>query len=197
MLRGPRERRKTRTPRGETDHGGNHEELRTRRIYCAHSGHRGRARLARDVRRLGWVACEDGTRSDVGDGNEGRSKERVRPRSNPFGRVGLSGSAAPVRVSARPRFVYQLRPNQSISERDLVLVRTDQKSDHREIRVAKVGSWTANTRTGFDQKKLIPIAVTRKGETIEIVPNADLDVGEYFVTAGFSPVGFDFGVGGR
>ena len=130
-----------------------------------------------------------------GTATKGVAKSVFVPGAAPSVVWDFPGSAAPVRVSARPRFVYQLRPNQSISERDLVLVRMDQKSDHREIRVAKVGSWTANTRTGFDQKKLIPIAVTRKGETIEIVPNADLEVGEYFVTAGFSPVGFDFGVG--
>jgi hypothetical protein len=105
------------------------------------------------------------------------------------------GAQAPIRVSARPRFVYRLRPDQQISERDLVLVRMDPKSDHREIRVAKVGAWTANARTGFDQKKLIAITVTRKDAMIEITPAADLDAGEYFVTAGFSPIGFDFGVG--
>jgi len=104
------------------------------------------------------------------------------------------GAQAPIRVSARPRFVYQLRPNQTISERDIVLVRMDQKSDHREIRVAKVGAWTLNSRTGFDQTKLVAITVTRKGETLEISPAADLEAGEYFTTAGFSPIGFDFGV---
>jgi hypothetical protein len=70
----------------------------------------------------------------------------------------------------------------------------DQKSDHREIRVAKVGAWTLNSRTGFDQTKLVAITVTRKGETLEISPAADLEAGEYFTTAGFSPIGFDFGV---
>jgi hypothetical protein len=132
-----------------------------------------------------------------GTGTKGVAKSMFVPGVSPSVVWDYPGLAAPVRVSARPRFVYLIRPNQSsISERDIVLVRMDQKGDHREIRVAKVGAWTANTRTGFDQKKLIPIAVTRKGETIEIVPAADLDAGEYFVTAGFSPVGFDFGVGG-
>jgi hypothetical protein len=70
----------------------------------------------------------------------------------------------------------------------------DSKSDHREIRVAKVGAFTANSTTGFDKKKLIAIAVTRKGDELEIWPAADLDAGEYFMTSGFSPVGFDFGV---
>jgi hypothetical protein len=103
------------------------------------------------------------------------------------------GAQAPIRVSARPRFVYQLRPNQTISERDVVIVRMDQKSDHREIRVAKTGAFTLNTRTGYDEKKLISVTVTRKSDTLEISPATDLDAGEYYVTAGFSPVGFDFG----
>jgi hypothetical protein len=30
---------------------------------------------------------------------------------------------------------------------DIVMICMDQKSDHREIRVAKVGAWTMNSRT--------------------------------------------------
>jgi hypothetical protein len=104
------------------------------------------------------------------------------------------GAQAPIRVSARPRFVYQLKPNQMISERDIVLIRMDQKTDHREIRVAKIGAWTLNSKTGYDEKKRVALTVTRKGDTISISPVADLDDGEYFTTAGFSPVGYDFGV---
>jgi hypothetical protein len=103
-----------------------------------------------------------------------------------------TGAQAPIRVSARPRLIYKVSANQAISERDVVLVRMDQKSDHREIRVGKVGAWTSNVRTGFD--KLIPITVTRSGDTIEITPTADLPAGEYYTTAGFSSRGYDFGV---
>ena len=74
-----------------------------------------------------------------GTATKGVAKSVFVPGATPSVVWDFPGSAAPVRVSARPRFVYQLRPNQSISERDLVLVRMDQKSDHREIRVAKVG----------------------------------------------------------
>jgi hypothetical protein len=129
-----------------------------------------------------------------GTGTKGVAKSVFVPGVGPSVVWNFAGAQAPIRVSVRPRFVYQVRPNQSISERDIVLVRMDQKSDHREIRVAKVGAWTMNSRTGYDEKKLVAIAVTRKGDTIEISPAADLDAGEYFVTAGFSPIGFDFGV---
>lgn len=129
-----------------------------------------------------------------GTGTKGVAKSLFVPGVGPSVVWDFPGAQAPIRVSARPRFVYQLRPNQAISERDLVLVRMDSKPDHREIRVGKVGAFTLNSTTGFDQKKLIAITITRKGETLEISPAADLDAGEYFITSGFSPVGFDFGV---
>jgi hypothetical protein len=129
-----------------------------------------------------------------GTGTKGVAKSVFVPGVGPSVVWNFAGAQAPIRVSARPRFVYQVRPNQSISERDIVLVRMDQKSDHREIRVAKVGAFSLNSRTGYDEKKLVAITVTRKGDTIEISPAADLDAGEYFTTAGFSPIGFDFGV---
>jgi hypothetical protein len=129
-----------------------------------------------------------------GTGTRGIAKTLFVPGAGPSGVWEFPGAQAPIRVSVRPRFVYQLKPNQGISERDFVIVRMDQKSDHREIRFAKMSGWTLNTRGGYDPKKLVAIVCTRKGDTLEISPAADLDAGEYFVTAGFSPVGFDFGV---
>jgi hypothetical protein len=129
-----------------------------------------------------------------GTGTKGVAKSVFVPGVGPSAVWDFPGAQAPIRVTVRPRFVYRLRSNQAISERDFVLVRMDPKSDHREIRVAKVGAWTANSKTGYDEKKLVAITVTRKGETLEITPAADLDAGEYFMTAGFSPIGFDFGV---
>jgi hypothetical protein len=52
---------------------------------------------------------------------------------------------APARVSTRPHFVYQIRPNHFVSERDIFFVRTDQKTDHREIRIDKVPSAASAT----------------------------------------------------
>jgi hypothetical protein len=129
-----------------------------------------------------------------GTGTRNVAKSLFVPGVGPSGVWEFAGAQAPIRVSARPRFVYQLRPNQAISERDFVIVRMDQKSDHREIRFAKIGAFTFNSRTGYDPKKLVAVTVTRKGDTLEISPAADLDAGEYFTTAGFSPVGYDFGV---
>lgn len=125
---------------------------------------------------------------------KGVAKSVFVPGAMPSGVWIFPGAQAPLRVSARPRFVYRLRPEQTVNYQDLVLVRMDPKSDSREIRVANVSAWTGNARAGFDQKKLVAIDVKRKGETLEISPAADLDAGEYFVTAGFSPVGFDFEV---
>jgi hypothetical protein len=129
-----------------------------------------------------------------GTGTKGIAKSLFVPGAGPKVVWEFAGAQAPIRVSARPRFVYQLKRNQEVSERDIVMLRMDQKGGHREIRVAKMSGWTLNTSGGFDQKKLIAIAVTRKGDTLEISPAADLNAGEYFVTSGFSPVGFDFGV---
>jgi len=129
-----------------------------------------------------------------GTGTRGVAKTILVPGAGWSGVWEFSGAQAPIRVSARPRFVYQLQPSQAISERDIVMVRMDQKSDHREIRVSKMNGWTLRTRGGFDKKKLVAIVCTRKGDTLEISPAADLDAGEYFVTSGFTPLGFDFGV---
>jgi hypothetical protein len=127
-----------------------------------------------------------------GTSTKGIAKSVFVPGVSPSVAFDYPGAQAPIRVSPRPRLVYKLAANAAFSERDFVLVRMDQKSDHREIRVGKVGAWTANVRTGFD--KLIPITVTRTGDTIEITPTADLPAGEYYTTAGFSPRGYDFGV---
>jgi hypothetical protein len=130
----------------------------------------------------------------AGTGTKGVAKSVFVPGVGPSVVWEFPGVQAPIRVTVRPRFVYHLKPNQTISERDFIIVRMDQKSDHREIRVAKTGAFTLNSRTGYDQKKLAAVTVTRKGDTIEISPAADLDAGEYFITAGLSPVGYDFEV---
>jgi hypothetical protein len=127
-------------------------------------------------------------------GTKGVAKSVFVPGAGASGVWIYSGSQSPVRVSARPRFLYRLRPGQSGDERDIVLVRMDAKSNSREIRFVKVSGWTGNSRGGFDQKKLVAITVTRTGDTIEIVPTTDLEAGEYLATWGMSPVGYDFGV---
>jgi len=104
----------------------------------------------------------------------------------------FSGSTAAIQADANPKFVYQARANQVLQ--DFVLVRMDQKSDRRQIKVGKGNTLTGSVRTGFDPKNVIELRVTRKGNTIEIAPAHSLTPGEYFVTAGFSSLGYDFSV---
>lgn len=129
----------------------------------------------------------------AGSGSKGVAKSVFVPGTSASVVWDYRGAQAPVRVSARPHFVYRMRPNQGISERDIVLVRMDQKTDHREIRIAKVRAF-GNNQTGYDEKSLVALTVTRSGETLQISPATDLAPGEYFMTAGFSAIGFDFGV---
>ena len=63
-----------------------------------------------------------------GTGTKGVAKSVFVPGVGPSVVWNFAGAQAPIRVSVRPRFVYQVRPNQSISERDIVLVRMGIKS---------------------------------------------------------------------
>jgi hypothetical protein len=103
-----------------------------------------------------------------------------------------AGAHASVHTGVNPKFVYELRESQVI--RQWVLVRMDEKSDRREIRVAKVSGWTGDLRAGFDVKKLVELRVTKREGKIEIAPLQTLSPGEYYITAGFSSVGYDFTV---
>ena len=42
--------------------------------------------------------------------------------------------------------------------------------------------------------RITDLRITRKGDTMEIVPVRPLEPGEYFLTFGFSHIGYDFGV---
>jgi hypothetical protein len=129
-----------------------------------------------------------------GSGSRGVAKSIFVPGATPSVVWEYRGAEATVRAGASPRFVYQLRDNQTIADRDFVMVRMDQKSDRREIRVGKQSGWTGNVRAGFDAKKLIDLRITHQGRAIVIEPVVGLAPGEYFLTAGFSSVGYDFGV---
>lgn len=102
------------------------------------------------------------------------------------------GRTAAVQASSTPRFVYQVRAGQVLQE--FVLVRMDQKSDRRQIKVAKGNTVTGSVRAGFDPKTMVELRVKRTDNTIEIVPALPLMPGEYFMTAGFSSLGYDFSV---
>jgi hypothetical protein len=104
----------------------------------------------------------------------------------------FSGAEAKTKAGTSPKFIYQVRTNQTLQ--DFVLVRMDQKSNRRQVWVGKSGGFSGNVRTGFDPKKLVELRVTKNGTTLEIVPVQSLAPGEYFLTAGFSTLGYDFSV---
>jgi hypothetical protein len=102
------------------------------------------------------------------------------------------GRTARLQAGATPRFIYQVSPNQILQ--DLVMVRMDQKSDRRQIKVAKASTLTGSVRVGFNPKSMIELRIKRTENTFEIVPAQPLAAGEYFITAGFSSLGYDFSV---
>jgi hypothetical protein len=76
---------------------------------------------------------------------------------------------------------------------DLIIVRLDEKSDHREAR-STTGTMFGAT-SGFDPKKTTTAtAVKRDDGSWEVSTTADLKPGEYLITTGMQPQGFDFGI---
>lgn len=76
---------------------------------------------------------------------------------------------------------------------DLIVVRLDEKSDHREARTI-TGSMFGG-HSGFDPKKTIAATATKRDDgSWNISLNADLKSGEYLITTGTQPQGFDFGI---
>lgn len=76
---------------------------------------------------------------------------------------------------------------------DLIIVRLDEKSDHRESRMA-TGS-VFGGRGGFDPKKTTKAtAVKHEDGGWDVSPDEDLEPGEYLVTSSTQPQGFEFSV---
>ena len=114
------------------------------------------------------------------------------------------GSHSPLQLSTdRPHFrlvcgygsvpILMLCQPGSSQPSDLIVVRLDEKSDHRESRMAS-GS-VLGGHGGFDPKKTVTmIAVKREDGSWDVSPSQDLKAGEYLITTGISPQGFDFGI---
>jgi hypothetical protein len=78
---------------------------------------------------------------------------------------------------------------------DLIMVRLDEKSDHRESRMASAGMFGGHS--GFDAKKTVTTTIVKRNiGGWDVVPTQDLKDGEYLITTGVNPQGFDFGIGG-
>lgn len=77
--------------------------------------------------------------------------------------------------------------------RDLVVVRLDEKSDRREARTVSASMFGG--RGGFDPKKTVTVTpVKRDDGSWDVSPSQDLKPGEYLITTGTNPQGFDFGI---
>jgi len=76
---------------------------------------------------------------------------------------------------------------------DLIIVRLDEKSDHREARTI-TGSMFGG-HSGFDPKKTTTAVVSKRDDgSWDVSPDKDLKSGEYLITTGTQPQGFDFGI---
>jgi hypothetical protein len=76
---------------------------------------------------------------------------------------------------------------------DLIIVRLDEKGDHREARTISGSMFGGHS--GFDSKKTTTtISVKRDDGSWEVSPDKDLKAGEYLITTGIQPQGFDFGI---
>jgi hypothetical protein len=76
---------------------------------------------------------------------------------------------------------------------DLIIVRLDEKLDHREARTI-TGSMFGG-HSGFDSKKTTTATAVKQDDgSWEISPDKDLKAGEYLITTGTQPQGFDFGI---
>jgi hypothetical protein len=81
----------------------------------------------------------------------------------------------------------------AVQPSDLIIVRLDEKSDHREFHIATRSIFGG--RGGFDPKKTTTAtAVKRADGSWNVWPVEDLKSGEYLITTGTQPQGFDFGI---
>jgi len=77
---------------------------------------------------------------------------------------------------------------------DLIVVRLDEKSDHREARTI-TGNMLGGGHSGFDPKKTTTATATKRDDgSWDVSLSSDLKPGEYLITTGTHPQGFDFGI---
>jgi len=116
------------------------------------------------------------------------------------------GSHSPVQLSTnRPQFRLICGLNGGVpllmlcgptlkQPTDLIVVRLDEKSDHREARTI-IGTLLGSGHSGFDSKKTTTATATKRDDgSWDVSLNADLKSGEYLITTGDQPQGFDFGI---
>jgi hypothetical protein len=78
--------------------------------------------------------------------------------------------------------------------RELVIVQLDGKSNQRRASMA-TGNMFGVGHGGFDPKKVTTAVLTKRDDgNWEVTPDKDLKAGEYLITSGAQPQGFDFGI---
>jgi hypothetical protein len=110
------------------------------------------------------------------------------------------GAHSPVQLpESKPTFYIRQDPYMANvpghSERDIVIVRFDEKKDHRELQVTS-GSSAFTFKSGFSKERTPDITTTHISDgDFTVVPVQDLSPGEYLLTfGGGGATGYDFGI---
>lgn len=110
------------------------------------------------------------------------------------------GNQAPVQIEGkRPTFCIKesayLANVQGRTERDLLIVRFDKKSDHRELQTTNGGN-VFTFKSGLSKDRMPEINTRSLAEGIFLVaPSEDLKTGEYLLTfSALGTSGYDFGI---
>lgn len=100
---------------------------------------------------------------------------------------------APIKTfGARPVF-YVVGPTLT-APRDMLIVRLNQKKDHRELQIGKANAYTG-AKIEYSASDTIEVTVTDSDGARTITPNADLKPGEYILFVG-TPTPMPAGYGG-
>jgi hypothetical protein len=145
----------------------------------------------------GWVKLE--TIMMSGGGAKKMGKVLV-PGLTPHFVWTFRGATAPVHViERRPIFYVKQGPYLTDipgqSARDIVMVRFDQKKDHRELQTTS-GSSAFTFKAGFSKERTPDIVVTPVSPGLfSLTPSHDLPEGEYLLTFGsVGYTGYDFSI---
>ena len=100
---------------------------------------------------------------------------------------------APVRTSC-PKPVFRIVGLSQTAPRDIVVVRLEQKKDHRELQVGGTSDWSG-TSFGYPPDATTSVEVQEDATGMTLTPKADLKPGEYMLFAS-TPTALPIGYGG-
>jgi len=100
---------------------------------------------------------------------------------------------APVRT-LNPKPVFRIVGPSQTAPRDIVVVRLQQRRDHRELQVGGESDWTG-TSFGYPPDATTSVEVQQDETGMTLTPKADLKPGEYILFAS-TPTALPIGYGG-